>query len=77
MPSAVHQYSETEVHAHAFSTNAGQRDTTYSSGENACVVPSIRRASSSSWLASGNYSDTEICSKARHCMTPTKKLTSR
>ena len=48
-------------------------DTTYSSGENACVVPSTRRASSSSWLASGNYSDTEICCKARHCMTPTKK----
>ena len=45
-----------------------QGDTTHSNGENPCAVPLTRRASSSSWLASGNYSDTDICCKARHCM---------
>ena len=71
------KYSETEVQAQPFSTNVWQGGTTHSIGENACAVPSTRQASSSSLLASGNYSDTEICCKARYCMYPTKKLTSR
>ena len=60
--------SETEVQAQPFSTIVWQEDTIYSIGENACAVPSTRQASSSYLLASGNYSDAEICCKARHCM---------
>ena len=60
--------SETEVQAQPFSTNVWQGDTTYSIGENAFAVPSTRQASSSSLLSSGNYSDTDICCKARHCL---------
>ena len=43
-----------------------QEDTTYNSGYNSCAVPSTRRASSSTWLASGNYSDTDVCCMATH-----------
>ena len=49
-----------------FSTNPWQGNTTYSSGDNSCAVLSTRRASSICWLASGNYSDAEICCKALH-----------
>ena len=43
-------------------------DTTYNSGDNSCAVHSTRRASSSYWLASENYSDTQRCCMATHCM---------
>ena len=48
------------------STNPWQGNTTYSSGGNSCAVLSPRRASSICWLASGNYSDADICCKALH-----------
>ena len=37
--------------------NCLQGGTTCSNGENSCAVHSTRRASSSSWMASGNYTD--------------------
>ena len=37
--------------------NCLQGGTTCSNGENSCAVHSTRRASSSSWMASGNYSE--------------------
>ena len=40
-------------------------DTTYSNGDNYCAVPSTRRASSSSWLVRGNYSDTDAAVHTR------------
>ena len=50
---------------------------TYNNVDTSYAVPSTRRASSSSWLANGNYNDTEICCKARHCMWHAKKPASR
>ena len=38
-----------------------------------CSSFTTRRASSSSWMAIENYSDIDICCKARHCMLPAKK----
>ena len=57
------------MQAQPFSTNAWQGDTTYNNGENVCAVPSTRQVSLSSWLASGNYSDTEICEETYYKMT--------
>ena len=58
--------SETDVQAQPFGINAWQGAHNIHQWRK-CLCSSFNKTSSY-WLASGNYSDTEICCKTRHCV---------